>query len=106
MQDDQKTAKVFGLICTLVYLALFFLSFYAIIFLPSLYGNPDMTSKIGVLLVFLSLLPPLSIVISIGLIWNRYFSQDYLGVYISCLIPIATIIFVVVLMKIIQVLFL
>lgn len=106
MQSEQKQAKIFALMCTCVYLALFFLSFYVIIFLPALYGNPDMTDRIGLLLIFLSLLAPLSIVVCLGLIWNRYFACDYHAVYLSSAIPIVTVICVVIAMKTIEVLFL
>jgi hypothetical protein len=106
MEQERKIAKVCGLLCTIAYLALFFLSFYVIVFLPSLYGNPEMTGKIGLLLVFLSLLEPLSIVVSIALIWNRYNAEDYRSLYIACLIPVATLIILVILMKLIEVIYL
>ena len=106
MTDEQKTARLCGFICSFAYLAMFFLSFYLFIFVPQLLGNPEMTTSIGLLLIGLSLLTPLSIVISIALIWNRYLNQDYNGLYLACFIPPATVIIVIILLKLIQVLFL
>lgn len=106
MPDEQKKARFCAFICSTLYLALFFLSFYIIIFIPNLFGNPEIGDTTGLLLVFLSLLAPLSIVVSIGLIWNRYLNQDYKNVYFACLIPLATALVVIVLMKLIQILFL
>src|SRR5262245_51448652 len=102
---EQTRARLCGFICSFIYLALFFLSFYTIVFVPQLYGNPDVTGTIGIVLVFLSLCVPLSIVVSIGLIWNRYLAQDYKMLYLSCLIPIVTLLVVVLLMKFVQLLF-
>lgn len=106
MSEEQKRARLCGFICSFVYLAFFFISFYLFIFVPELIGNPEMTTNLGLLLVFLSLWTPLSIVLSIGLIWNRYLNQDYRRVYMACLIPPVTVIIVIVLLKIIQVAFL
>ena len=105
-QNEQKHALTVGFICSFVYLAFFFLSFYLFVFVPELLGNPDMTTSLGLLLVFLSLLTPFSIVVSIALIWNRYLKQDYRGVYFACLIPPVTVLVVVILLKLIQITFL
>lgn len=106
MSEEQRRARFWGLIFTFVYLACFFLSFYSFIFVPELLGNPEMTTRIGLSLVFLSLLTPLSIVVSIGAMWNRYLNNDYTGLYLASLIPLATFIIVLILLKLIQLLFL
>lgn len=104
--NEQKKARFWGLVCSFIYLACFFLSFYLFVFVPKLLGNPDMTTQIGLLLIFLSLLTPFSIVVAIGLIWNRYINKDYKTVYYACLIPPITVITVVILLKFIQVVYL
>ncbi len=104
--EEQKRARLWGFICSFVYLACFFLSFYLFVFVPQLLGNPEMTTQIGLLLIFLSLLTPLSIVVTIGLIWNRYIHKDYKAVYYSCLIPPITVVLVVVLLKFIELVYL
>jgi len=106
MDEERKRAFYWGLGCSLLYLACFFLSFYLFVFVPQLLGNPDMTTGVGLWLIFLSLWTPLSIVISIALIWNRYLNQNYRGLYFACLIPPATVIVVVMLLNIINLLFL
>lgn len=104
--NEQSRARICGFICSFVYLALFFLSFYLFVFVPQLLGNPEMTTKLGLLLIFLSLLTPLSIVVSIGLMWNRYLNQDYKRFYLACYIPPVTVVTVIILLKLIQILFL
>lgn len=106
MSDEQQRARFWGFVFTFVYLACFFLSFYSFVFVPELLGNPQMTTSIGLTLIFLSLLTPLSIVVGIGAIWNRYLNNDYHGLYLASLIPIATFIIVIIISKIIQLLFL
>ncbi len=106
MQDEQKKARLVAFLCSFIYLACFFLSFYLFVFVPQLLGNPEMTTGIGLTLIFLSLLTPLSIVFSIGYMWNRYLSEDYKRVYIACLIPPITVVLIVILLKCIQLVFL
>lgn len=103
---EQKRAGLCGLVCSVVYLACFFLSFYLFVFVPGLIGHPEMTTGIGLLLVFLSFSAPLSIIVSIGLIWNRYLKQDYKGVYSACYIPPITIVTVIILLKLVNIVFL
>lgn len=102
MNEEQKRARLCGFLCSILYIACFFLSFYLFVFVPDLLGNPNMTTALGLWLVFLSLLTPLSIVISIGLIWNRYLNQRYRAMYLSCLIPIVTALIVIISLKFIE----
>ena len=102
MNEEQKRAKICGLIFSFVYIACFFLSFYLFVFVPELLGNPNMTTGIGLWLIFLSLLTPLSIVISVGLIWNRYLSNKFRAMYICCLIPPITALIVIIALKFIE----
>ncbi|MBS0636492.1 MAG: hypothetical protein JSS12_03185, partial [Verrucomicrobia bacterium] len=81
MTEEQRRARFWGIIISLAYLACFFLSFYSFVFVPQLLGNPDVTTNVGLALIFLSLLTPLSIVVSIALIWNRYLKDDFKGLY-------------------------
>lgn len=104
--NEQKRAMRCGLVCSVVYLACFFLSFYLFVFVPGLLGNPEMTTNLGLLLIFLSLCAPLSIVVSIGLIWNRYLNQDYKRVYSACYIPPLTVVTVIILLQSVNLLFL
>lgn len=106
MTEQQRRARFWGIIISLAYLACFFLSFYSFVFVPQLLGNPDVTTNVGLALIFLSLLTPLSIVVSIALIWNRYLKDDFKGLYLSSLIPIITFIIVLIVLKFIQLLFL
>ncbi len=99
MEEERKRAFFWGFTCSFIYLACFFLSFYLFVFAPQLLGNPDMTTGIGLSLIFLSLLTPLSIVVSIFLIWNRYLNQKYRGMYLSCLLPPAVVLIVIILLN-------
>ena len=104
-QGSKHQAKFWAIGCTFLYLIFFFPSFY-IFMLAGLFENPEMTGSIGVILVFLSAACPLSIVIGLGLIWNRYFRKDYKGVYIYCAFPAICTLIILMLMKLIQAVFL
>lgn len=102
MDNEKRRAGLIGFTCSFIYLACFFLSFYLFVFAPSLLGNPEMTTAIGLTLVFLSFLTPLSIIVAIALIWNRYLKEDYKGVYKACLIPPFSFLTVIILFKLIS----
>lgn len=106
MNDQQRKAKLWGLVCSFIYLACFFLSFALFMFVPGLIGNAQTTGTIGLLFVFLSLLTPLSIIASIALMWNRYLKGQYRAVYFASLIPVITFFIVIILFKVIELLLL
>ena len=102
----QRLAGYLGVICSFVYLALFFPSFYVAMFVPNLFENSQMTASLGIIVVFLSISVPLSIVVSIGMIWFMYFRGAYKNVYFFCLFPLIVAAFVVLGISLLQHLFL
>ncbi len=105
-ERSQRLAGYLGVICSFLYLALFFPSFYVAILAPNLFENAHMTASIGIIVVFLSVSVPLSIVVSIGLIWFMYFRGAYKNVYFFCLFPLIVATIVVVCVSLLQHLFL
>lgn len=101
----EKQARIWGIACTVIYLALFFPSFYIGMLNPHLLDNANVTTWPGLAIVFLSLLAPISIVIGIGVIWYMYFAENYVMVYVGCALPLACSMIILLLMKIIQVFF-
>ena len=86
--NNQKIAGYVGSICSFIYLALFLPSFYIAMLCPELFENPNITATIGIIIVFLSALPPVAIVASIGLIWFMYLRAAYRAVYFFCVFPL------------------
>jgi hypothetical protein len=100
--NSQKIAGYVGVICSFIYLALFLPSFYIALLCPELFENPNITATIGIVIVFLSALPPVAIVASIGLIWFMYQRASYKAVYFFCAFPLivsALVVLVLVLMR-------
>ena len=75
-------------IASFVYLALFLPSFYVGILCPGLYENANITATIGILIVFLSIVPPVAIVVSIGMMWFMYFQGAWRNVFLFALLPL------------------
>ena len=101
-----KRAGMCATICTFLYLALFLPSFYVFMLSPKLFENANMTDAIGVTIIFLSVCVPLSIVISLGMIWYLYFRNRYRGTYFFCAFPVIVTCTVLLLLHIIQAMFL
>ena len=100
--SSQKIAGYVGIICSFIYLALFLPSFYIAMLCPDLFENPNITATIGIVIVFLSALPPVSIVVSIGLIWFMYLRASYWATYFFCVFPLivsALVVLVLILMR-------
>jgi hypothetical protein len=97
-----KRAGYCAIICTFLYLALFLPSFYIFMFSPHLFENAGMTDAIGVAIIFFSLWVPLSIVISLAMIWFMYFRNRYKGMYFFCAMPVITSIVVLLVLSVIR----
>lgn len=85
---SQKIAGYVGVICSFIYLALFLPSFYIGMLCPELFENTNITATIGITIVFLSALAPVSIVVAIGLIWFMYLRASYKAMYFFCVFPL------------------
>jgi hypothetical protein len=102
----EKQAKVYGIICSVLYLALFFPAFYIGMLIPHLLENANVTTRSGIAIVFLSILAPIMIIIGIGMIWYKYFSGNYRGAYLACLFPLLSCLAILFLMFLIKIIFL
>ncbi len=98
----QNQAKYSAVIATILYLALFFPSFYIGMLSPPLFENANITTVSGVLVVTLSLLEPLALVVSVCTMWYMYFQEEYYKVFFWCLFPLFVGIAIVIIFKIIE----
>lgn len=102
----KRQAKYSALISTLIYLALFFPSFYVLLLMPHFYQNATITTSMGLLIISLSLSVPLSIVIGIGGTWYNYFQENYKSSMLFCFLPCLVALAVLIMMTFIEKVFL
>ena len=95
----KRKATVVGLITSFLYIALFLPSFYVGLLVPSLYENSNITEKGGTMVVFLSILLPCTMVLSIGLTWFCYFQNAFRLAFYSCFLPVAAFFLVLLALK-------
>lgn len=88
--SQKKIARYIGASCTILYLALFFPSFYVGLLCPDMTGNTPTVGSIATAIVLMSILVPFSLILSILLLWAMYVQNRIRAMYICCLIPIIT----------------
>jgi hypothetical protein len=98
----QKRARNIGIICSILYLALFFPSFYIFMLAPGMFENPHMTDAIGIMLIVIDICVPLSLIVSLWMIWQKYWQGAYRAVYAACALPVVTCLTALVVMTVIQ----
>ena len=99
---EKVRAATVAIVSTVIYVGLFFPSFYVFMLNPHLFENAEVTSFTGIVLVLLSVCVPVSIIVAIGMIGTHYFRAEYKRMYLYCLLPIAVTIVVLVLMGLIR----
>lgn len=102
----EKQARIYGIISSVLYLALFFPAFYIGMLIPNLLENSNVTTGSGIAIVLLSILAPIMIIVGIGMIWYKYFARNYRGAYLACLFPLASCLTILFLMYVIKIIFL
>jgi hypothetical protein len=89
--SKKKIARYIGIGCTLLYLALFFPSFYVGLLCPDMSGdNAPASGTIGTAIVLMSILVPFSLIVSILSLWAMYVQNWLRAMYFCCLIPVIT----------------
>ena len=87
---DRKNAKYFAIGFTVVYVIFFPFFFYMALLSGMIFDNPHMTTLIGLLIIFITFLIPLSMPVSIYLMWSRYFRGQYKKTRFFCTLPLLT----------------
>jgi hypothetical protein len=88
--SDRKRAKWGATICTVVYVLLFPVFFYMALFSMMVFDNPHMTTPLGLLIIFMTFWIPLSMPVSIYLMWSRYCRHQYKKAGFCCALPLIT----------------
>lgn len=86
----RKTAKYYASVLTLVYIVLFPFFFYVALLSSMMFGNPKTTLFIGMSIMFIMFWIPLSIPISIYLMWSRFSQHKYKNTLLWGLLPFFT----------------
>jgi hypothetical protein len=73
----KKKAKVCVVTWTIIYALLFPLLSYAALFSAMIFDNPNMSILRGLSIIFVTSLIPLSLPVSIDLMWSSYICEEY-----------------------------
>ena len=85
--ENQKSARRCAIGYSVVYSILFFPFFYMGLLTSMIFDNPRMTTPVGLSIIFLAFMIPLSMLISIYLMWSRYLFGRYEKIYLFCALP-------------------
>lgn len=89
---EKRSTKKWLSISTIFYICLFPFLFYFSLFSFMVFDNPNMTTVMGIFFIFLFLTIPISIPVSVFLMWRRYFQMQYSKASFHCCIPIITLV--------------
>lgn len=88
LSEDQRRTKRLATVWTVVYLVCFVpLAFFAL-FTMMVFDSPSMTVPVGISIMIAAWCIPLSIPVSIYLIWSNYSSGRYKRARYFCALPI------------------
>lgn len=73
----KKKAKICAITWTIIYSLLFPLLAYFSLFSMLIFDNPDLSAFKGLSIIFIISLLPLSLPISIDLMWSSYVAEEY-----------------------------
>jgi membrane protein YdbS with pleckstrin-like domain len=85
---QKKVTRIFAWISTALYLIFFLPVFRAWLFMVAILESSNVSQLFGSIYLFAWLTVPLSMPISVILIWHRYCKKEYAKANIFCLIPI------------------
>lgn len=102
----RRCSKICGTICTLLYLILSPFLFYMALLSSMIFAKPSMTIPVGLSIMALIFCIPLSMLISIYLIWSRYNRKEYKKSLLFCALPFSITIVVVIVSSMLQIIFL
>jgi len=84
---SKKCAKRCAVSFTIIYVILFPFLFYMAMLSSMIFDNPHMTTTLGLSIIFTTFCIPLSIPVSIYLMWSRYFQGLYKKTGFFCTLP-------------------
>lgn len=90
MKEEKNDARCAARWFTTIYILLFPICFGMAWFSPMVFDCPRMTALVGLSIIFLMCLIPLSVPVSIYLMWSRFSKGHYKKLYIFCFLPIFT----------------
>lgn len=92
MNLEKKKSKKYGWIATIIYLLLFPIVIGLAGASFMVFDSPSMTAIGGLSIIFMYLCIPISIPITLYLVWSRYTQGKYRQSRLLCLIPLAILI--------------
>lgn len=102
----KKKAKICAIIWTFVYILFFPFLCYSAMLSFMVFDRPNISTPLGLSIIFIIFLIPLSLPLSVDLMWSSFICKEYKKVLFLWTIPFLTIILVLILNAIIQTLFL
>lgn len=84
-----RLAKFCGVLWTIAYLIFFPILLYFSFFSLMVFDNPRMTNFLGFFIVFMTILIPLSMPLSIYASWRFYNKNQYIKAHLIWLLPFA-----------------
>lgn len=105
IQNIERKAKLCAKSWTIIYALLFPIFSYFALLSAMVFDNPQLSIPVGLSIIFLFSLIPLSLPLSIELMWSSFMCEEYSRTLIFWSLPWVTIIFVMILESIISFLF-
>lgn len=101
-EEEKNSARWAARWFTAIYILLFPICFGMAWFSPMIFSCSFMPVSIGLSVIFLTCLIPISIPVSIYLIWSRFSKGNYKTMYYFCFLPILTFIGVFILTEVLR----
>ncbi len=92
MQNIKRTAKICAIAWTIIYVLLLPLLSYFALLSSMIFDNPDLSILKGLSIIFTISLIPLSLPVSIDLMWSSYMCEEYGKTLFFWLVPWLTLI--------------
>ena len=102
IHNVKRKAKVCAIVWTIIYVFLFPLLTYFALFSSMVFDSPHISILKGLSITFIASLIPLSLPVSIDLMWSSYICAEYSKTLTFWSVPWLTLIFVLALDSIIQ----
>lgn len=87
IEKAKKRARWCSIIFTSVYVILFPFILYLSLLSVMIFDKPSMPTALGLWIMFMFFCIPLSMVVSVCLIWRNYFLDNLKKTYLHCMLP-------------------
>lgn len=104
IKNPKRKAKICAVAWTIIYVLLFPLLSYFALLSAMIFDNPHLSIPKGLFIIFTITLIPLSLPVSIELMWSTYICKEYGKTLLYWLVPWLTLIVVLAIDPIIQLL--